>query len=63
MFRQPSSARRNYSWRVVDIVVAALIAIAGGVIFWAWSQGANLISTPVNAGLPAADADSTPAAG
>jgi energy-coupling factor transport system substrate-specific component len=27
------------SWRVVDIVVAALIAIAGGVIFWAWSQG------------------------
>ena len=47
-----SSARRNYSWRVVDIVVAALIAVAGGVIFWAWSQGANLISTPVNAVYP-----------
>ena len=47
-----SSARRNYSWRVVDIVVAALIAVAGGVIFWAWSQGANLISTPVNALYP-----------
>ena len=40
------------SWRVVDIVVAALIAIAGGVIFWAWSQGANLISAPVNALYP-----------
>jgi energy-coupling factor transport system substrate-specific component len=24
-----------HTWRVVDIVVAALIAIAGGVIFWA----------------------------
>ena len=47
-----SSARRNYSWRVVDIVVAALIAVAGGVIFWAWSQGANLISVPVNAIYP-----------
>ena len=31
--------RPPYSWRVVDIVVAALIAVAGGVIFWAWSQG------------------------
>ena len=39
-----SSARRNYSWRVVDIVVAGLIAVAGGVIFWAWSQGAALVS-------------------
>ena len=47
-----SSARRNYNWRVVDIVVAALIAVAGGVIFWAWSQGANLIYVPVNAVYP-----------
>ena len=44
--------RRSYNWRVVDIVVAALIAVAGGVIFWAWSQGANLISVPVNAVYP-----------
>ena len=42
----------KYSWRVVDIVVAALIAVAGGVIFWAWSQGANLISAPLNAVYP-----------
>ncbi|MCX6497895.1 MAG: ECF transporter S component [Arthrobacter sp.] len=40
------------SWRVVDIVLAALIAVAGGVIFWAWDQGANLISVPVNAVYP-----------
>ncbi|WP_237393952.1 ECF transporter S component [Pseudarthrobacter sp. ATCC 49987] len=44
--------RRTHNWRVVDIVVAALIAVAGGVIFWAWSQGANLISAPVNAFYP-----------
>jgi energy-coupling factor transport system substrate-specific component len=49
----PAAARKpNYSWRVVDIVVAALIAVAGGVIFWAWSQGANLVSAPVNALYP-----------
>lgn len=40
------------SWRVVDIVVAALIAIAGGVIFWAWSQGAAAVSGPMNAVYP-----------
>jgi energy-coupling factor transport system substrate-specific component len=40
------------SWRVVDIVVAALIAIAGGVIFWAWSQGAAAVSAPMNAVYP-----------
>lgn len=25
-------------WRTVDIVVAAVIAVAGGVVFWGWSQ-------------------------
>ena len=30
----PRAAR----WRVVDIVVAAVIAIAFGVVFWAWGQ-------------------------
>ncbi len=42
----------KHSWRIVDIVVAALIAVAGGIIFWAWSQGANVISTPLNAIYP-----------
>ncbi|WP_045732487.1 ECF transporter S component [Pseudarthrobacter chlorophenolicus] len=40
------------SWRVVDIVVAALIAIAGGVIFWAWSQGATALSGPIKIVYP-----------
>ena len=33
-----SSAVRKHSntWRVVDIVVAAIIAVASGVIFWGW---------------------------
>jgi len=30
--RQP----RTYRWRVVDIVVASVIGVASGVIFWAW---------------------------
>ena len=31
-----SRAPRNYRWRVVDIVVASVIGVASGVIFWAW---------------------------
>jgi energy-coupling factor transport system substrate-specific component len=42
----------GHTWRVMDIVVAALIAIAGGVIFWAWSQGAALVSASMNATYP-----------
>ena len=29
---------RSTSWRTVDIVVAATIAVAFGVVFWAWNQ-------------------------
>ncbi|GAA1129453.1 ECF transporter S component [Citricoccus alkalitolerans] len=32
-----SAAPNRRSWRVVDIVVAAVIAVASGVIFWAWN--------------------------
>lgn len=28
--------KHNNKWRVVDIVVAAIIAVAAGVIFWGW---------------------------
>ncbi|MCC9173589.1 ECF transporter S component [Arthrobacter sp. zg-Y179] len=34
---RPAAAGR--SWRVVDIVVASVLAVAVGVIFWAWSLG------------------------
>lgn len=39
-----SSAVRKHSntWRVVDIVVAAIIAVASGVIFWAGILSARL---------------------
>ncbi len=32
------SLRALTRWRTVDIVVASVIAVAGGVVFWAWSQ-------------------------
>ncbi|SDN89604.1 energy-coupling factor transport system substrate-specific component [Cryobacterium flavum] len=36
--RDASTAKkpRNFRWRVVDIVVASVIGVASGVIFWAW---------------------------
>ncbi|MBD8044612.1 ECF transporter S component [Arthrobacter sp. Sa2BUA2] len=34
---QRAPARSPYSWRVVDIVVASVLAVAVGVVFWAWS--------------------------
>jgi energy-coupling factor transport system substrate-specific component len=47
-----TAAAGKRSWRVVDIVLAALIAIAGGVIFWAWDQGANIVTVPLTAVYP-----------
>ena len=39
----PSAARPaatpRHTWRVVDIVVASVVAVAVGIIFWAWSLG------------------------
>jgi energy-coupling factor transport system substrate-specific component len=32
----PSRSKIVWRWRVVDIVVAAVIGVAGGVIYWAW---------------------------
>jgi energy-coupling factor transport system permease protein len=41
------------SWRTVDIVVAAAIAIAFGVVFWAWNQ-VWAAATPAFAAVPPA---------
>ncbi|NNC10903.1 ECF transporter S component [Planctomonas sp. JC2975] len=41
------SPRRIYRWRVVDIIVAAVVGVASGVIFWAW----GLAWTPLSAAL------------
>ncbi|GIT79268.1 ABC transporter permease [Leifsonia sp. LS1] len=50
----PSATRsaRVLRWRVVDIVVASVVAVAAGVVFWVWGQVQNPISGPVSAALP-----------
>ncbi len=34
---------KNSNWRVVDIVVAAVIAVSSGVIFWAWNSAHHVL--------------------
>jgi energy-coupling factor transport system permease protein len=34
-------------WRVVDIVIASVIGVAAGVIFWAWGLAYNGLSAPL----------------
>lgn len=34
---QNTTSAKSASWRVVDIVIAAVIAVSSGVIFWAWN--------------------------
>ncbi len=48
-----SGTRRFGRWRTVDIVVASVIAVAGGVAFWAWSQLWNTTSGAFSAFPPA----------
>jgi energy-coupling factor transport system substrate-specific component len=45
--------RTDWTWRTVDIVVAAAIAIAFGVVFWAWNQ-VWAAATPAFVAIPAA---------
>jgi Predicted membrane protein len=47
-----STRRRSYRWRVVDIVVASVIGVASGIIFWAWGLAYNPLSAPLQAALP-----------
>lgn len=39
----PAPARRNLRWRVVDIVVASVVAVASGIVFWAWGLAINVL--------------------
>jgi len=34
-----TAPKKSHEWRVVDIVVASVVSVAVGVIFWAWSAG------------------------
>lgn len=43
----PSSRRPPVRWRVVDIVVASVLAVAAGLIFVIWNVASNPIATPL----------------
>ena len=47
----PSRTGR-FRWRVVDIVVASVIGVAAGLVFWVWGQAYSPISVPFEAALP-----------
>jgi len=49
---RPSAGTR---WRTVDIVVTAVLGVALGVVFWAWSLLSNAL-TPAFAGFPPSQA-------
>jgi energy-coupling factor transport system substrate-specific component len=54
--KSPRSPRPSRRWRVVDIVVASVIGVACGVVFWAWGLAweplSNLLAfTPGLSGL------------
>lgn len=46
------SPRRSMRWRVVDIVVASVIAVASAVVFFAWDIAHDGVTAPVKALLP-----------
>jgi energy-coupling factor transport system permease protein len=48
----PRASTSSSAWRTVDIVVAAVIAVAFGVVFWAWNA-LWATTSPAFAALPA----------
>ncbi|KMO70434.1 MAG: ECF transporter S component [Mycolicibacterium rufum] len=46
------SVRPVYRWRVVDIVVASVLAVAAGLVFVLWNIASNPIGAPMSAVLP-----------
>lgn len=51
MATSAAETKNRYEWRVVDIVVASVIAVAVGVVFFAWSAGYSGIAL-LTAGFP-----------
>jgi energy-coupling factor transport system permease protein len=49
------SRRLTYRWRVVDIVIGAVLAVAAGVVFWGWDGVWTPLSKPLDALLPGLD--------
>lgn len=55
MNTQPTAttpAARALRWRVVDIVVASVLATAAGLVFVVWNIASNPIGAPLTAALP-----------
>lgn len=50
--RPAARGRRTYSWRVVDVVVASVLAVAAGLVFVLWNIASNPIGAPLGALLP-----------
>jgi energy-coupling factor transport system substrate-specific component len=48
----PAGRSNRFRWRVVDIVVASVIGVASGLIFWLWGQAYTPLSAPLEAALP-----------
>lgn len=50
----PSTAKRGivWRWRVVDIVVAAVIGVAAGVVFFGWNYAYSIPGGALEAALP-----------
>lgn len=51
-----ATASKIGSWRVVDIIVASVLGVAAGVIFWAWGLAWETVSSPLKAALPGVQA-------
>lgn len=47
-----NAAARALRWRVVDIVVASVLAVASGLVFWAWNFGYEVPSKLLEAVVP-----------
>lgn len=45
-------AGKVYRWRVIDIVVASVLAVAAGLVFTIWNIASNPIAAPLGALLP-----------
>jgi energy-coupling factor transport system substrate-specific component len=41
-----------WRWRVVDIVVASVLGVAGGLVFWLWNLVYSPLTAPLEAALP-----------
>lgn len=47
-----TTPRRSLRWRVVDIVVASVIAVAASVVFFVWNIAHDAVTAPLKAFLP-----------